>query len=180
MKKRMIAIALTLTMVTAVGIPVSASTIDQDSEPQSADTQLSFQVNPTYSVTIPEKVVLSGNAYYPYYSQQDNITAENVKLKEGETLNVTLNSDYKLEVEGSDNYTLAYIVQASDINKTTEGYPNDVTAQNNLVAAFGSSAEKQRVRLNFQTNGGPQYAGNYSDTVTFNIAVAQSSSGSGE
>ena len=159
---------------------VNATEIKEDSVPQSTETQLSFQVAPTYSVTIPAEVKLSENVFYDYYAQQDDIIAKDVKLPEGATLNVTLVSDYKLEVEGADDYALSYIVQASEINETTAGYPIDLTAQNNLAAAFVSSADEQKVRLNFQTEDAPKYAGTYTDTVTFNIAIQQLSSGSGE
>lgn len=179
MKKRITAIALTLALAATMTFPVSAAdsytTIDEKSDVQSASTQLNFQVNPTYSVTIPAEVKLSENVFYDYYAQQDDIIAKDVKLPEGATLNVTLESDYKLEVEGADDYALPYIVQASEINDTASGrYPNNVTAQNNLAAAFVSSADEQKVRLNFQTEDAPKYAGTYTDTVTFNIAIQQS------
>lgn len=165
-------------MMTAMVIPVSAAsaytTITEDSTDQSADTELSFQVAPTYTVTIPEKVELSLNVIYNYYHQRDYITATKVVLSEGQTLNVTLDSEYALSVEGAE-YTLPYTVKA-----TQSSTVRNVTAQNNLVAAFGSSKDAQQVMVEFQTTDEPQYTGDYSDTVTFNIAVEQPFSGSGD
>ena len=176
MRKRITAIALALTA--AMAAPVSAAnnytTIEEDSQNQSANTQLSFQVAPTYSVTIPENVALSGNTYNDYYAQKGFITAKDVKLNEGATLHVTLNSEYELNLSGS-KYKLPYTVKATQ--GSTE---RNVTEENNLVASFGTSTEDQTVTIDFQTDGAPQYAGSYSDTVTFNIAVVEPSTGTGE
>lgn len=177
MKKRITAISLTLAMTATLASPVSAATyttITENSASKSAETQLSFQVAPTYSVTIPENVALSGNAYNDYYAQQGFITAKDVKLNEGETLHVTLVSEYELDLSGSD-YKLPYTVKATQ--GSTE---RNVTEENNLVASFGTSTEDQTVTIDFQTDGAPQYAGSYSDTVTFNIAVVEPSTGTGE
>ena len=178
MKKRITAIALTLALTAAMAAPVSAAnnytTIEEDSQNQSANTELSFQVAPTYSVTIPEDVALSGNALYDYYSQQDFITAKDVKLKEGATLNVTLDSEYELDLDGSD-YKLPYTVKAKQGSTV-----RNVTEEEDLVASFGTSPEDQTVTIDFQTDGAPQYAGSYSDTVTFNIAVVEPSTGTSE
>ena len=178
MKKRITAMALTLALTAAMAAPVSAATsyttIEEDSQNQSADTVLSFQVAPTYSVTIPEDVTLSANAFYDYYAQQDFITAKDVKLNEGATLNVALDSEYELDLDGSD-YKLPYTVKA-----TQGSTVRNVTEENDLVASFGTSTKDQTVTIEFQTDGAPQYAGSYSDTVTFNIAMEKPSAGSGE
>lgn len=175
MRKRITAIALALTA--AMAAPVSAAnnytTIEEDSKNQSANTQLSFQVAPTYSVTIPENVALSGNTYNDYYAQKDFITAKDVKLNEGATLHVTLDSEYELDLSGSD-YKLPYTVKATQGNTV-----RNVTDGNDLVASFGTSTEDQTVTIDFQTEA-PKYAGSYSDTVTFNIAVVKTSTGTGE
>ena len=177
MKKRITALSLTLAMTATMASLVSAATyttIEEDSQNQSANTQLSFQVAPTYSVTIPENVALSGNTYNDYYAQKGFITAKDVKLNEGATLHVTLNSEYELNLSGS-KYKLPYTVKATQ--GSTE---RNVTEENNLVASFGTSTEDQTVTIDFQTTGAPQYAGSYSDTVTFNIAVVKTSTGTGE
>lgn len=177
MKKRITAIALTLALTAAMTLPVSAETtyteIKPDSASQSANTELGFEVAPTYTVTIPEDVTLTDNALYDYYSQQDRITASDVKLNQGATLNVTLDSEYELDLNGSE-YKLPYTVKA-----TQGSTVRTVTEENDLVASFSTSTEDQTVTIDFQTEGAPQYAGKYSDTVTFNIAVVEPSTGTG-
>lgn len=161
MKKRMIAIAMTLAMMTAMAVPVSAAELDSDTP--SGTTNLSIGVNPTYSVTIPTNVSLASEDGGNTYTGTATITAKNVLLEEDQVINLTMEGDYQLQTEGGE-YTLAYTVTA---NQGSDSHA--VNASSSQVASFGTSTDDQTVTLTFSA-GKPDYAGAYSDTVTFNLS----------
>lgn len=156
----LLALAFVLSMSTAAF--AADPTINQDTpDPKSGNTNVSFNVEPTYTVTIPETVTLdkteAGGVIT--YEKDMTITADaGVRLLEGEKIQVTLTSDYTLTVGTTD---LPYTV-------TVGGTAIDAT--NNVVAEFTTSADVQTSTLHFAAQN-PEFAGNYTDTVTFNIAV---------
>ena len=123
-------------------------------------TEVSFEVQPTYTITIPttvslEKKVVEG---VTTYENDYTITAEaGVRLKKGETIEVTVASDYKMETtEGAE---LTYTI-------TKDGK----ALENAVVAVFGTDKAAQTSTIHIAAQD-PDFAGNYKDTVTFTIAV---------
>lgn len=78
-------------------------------------------------------------------------------------MQISLTSDYKL---ASGKTTLDYTVTA---NKGTAD-EKEVTSAKPVCADFETKTDVQKVTLHFAANN-PPYAGDYSDTVTFNLAV---------
>lgn len=160
--KKLLTIMLALVMVLSLSVNAFAANIIQDSTPKTADTNVTFNVDPTYTVTIPATVTLA-KAADGSYKQDATITAADVRLEEGKTIVVTLACDFQLDTAASATYKLPYTVTVDD-NTTA-------IATDDTVATFTTNTTEQSSTLHF-TAANPTYAGNYSDTVTFTIAVA--------
>lgn len=161
--KKLLSFTLALVMVLSLSVTVFAGTVDQDSSPKTADTSVTFDVDPTYTVTIPATVTLA-KAADGSYKQDADITAENVRLLEGQTITVTLAGDFKLTTGAvGATYELPYTVKV--------GTSDTAIATGDIVATFNTDTNSQSGTLHFAAEN-PTYAGNYSDTVTFTIAVA--------
>lgn len=166
--KKLLCFTLTAVLAAALAVPAFADTnVNQDSENKTAQTTVQFNIAPTYTVTIPATVTLNKktddvtNAVT--YENTFDITAKDVCLNEGKRLRVSLDSDYQLT---SGTTKLDYTVTA----KTETSAEKAVTKDNRECATFATSTAEQTVTLHFAANN-PQYAGNYSDTVTFTLAV---------
>lgn len=131
--KKFLASVLALAICCAMAVPAFAedTTINQDSQNKTAKTNVSFNVDPAYTVTIPETVELSRveNGGTVTYESDDNITAvAGVRLLEGQKIQVTVNSDFTLTANNTD---LAYTISVN----------NDQIANNGVVAEFGTSTQ---------------------------------------
>lgn len=144
--------------------------IDQDSEKQYADTAVTFTVDPTFIIIIPATVELietpeydtEGNLTAITYENDLTVSAESVRLPENQAISVTLDSDFELEDDQNPSNTLPYTVSVGD---------QEITADNAEVALFGTSKTEQTSVLHFAAEN-PEYAGTYSDTVTFYLDLA--------
>ena len=159
--KKILTLALVAAMLTATGITAFATEVNQDaSEPQNGNTNVTMSVAPSYTVTIPESVVLYEQTDGTY-SNDAVITATNIS---GKMVSVSMESDFLLEnAQGA--AALPYTLTIND----------DKKASGDTVATFDTNADltlvQQSDTLHF-TADVPTYAGDYSDTVTFNIAIA--------
>lgn len=166
--KRLLAAVMALTMVSAIApMSVFADTPvrpDPDNmpnpKPSSANTEVEFSVEPDYIVTIPATVTLEDNGS-GIYANTGTITADDVFLKPNQAIAVTISGDFKLENEIDSGITVDY---------QAEG-PMGIVGNGDIVTLFGTSDESQSAEVEFSTLEDPQYAGNYSDTVTFGISI---------
>lgn len=178
--KKLLSIALALVLAMSLSVNVFAdSTIEPDDNgnpnPGTASTAVEFSVKPTYTVTIPTKVELykktdTGTGAVTY-EQDENITASaGVRLLNGQSIQVTLSA-------GTDGFVLTSGESATlDYTVTVGETENAKTiASGDTVATFGTSATKQTSTLHFAAND-PTYAGDYSDTVVFTIAIVNRTS----
>lgn len=159
--KKILTLALVGAMLSATGITAFAAEVDQDTPP-TGTTNVTLSVAPSYTITIPETVVLNEQANGTY-SNDATITATNIRLNSSKVIGVTMNSDFLLEnAQGA-----AALPYKLTIN-------NSAIANGGTVATFDTNADltlvQQSDTLHF-TADKPTYAGDYSDTVTFNIAV---------
>ena len=81
-------------------------------------------------------------------------------------MQISLASDYKLESGTTTTTTLAYTVTA----KQGTAAAKPVDSNDPVCADFITKADVQKVTLHFAADN-PPYAGDYKDTVTFNLAV---------
>lgn len=159
--KKLLTIMLALVMVLSLSVTAFAAdnSINQGSANQAGNTTVTFNVDPTYTVTIPATVTLAKDEESGSYKQDATITATGVRLLEGKVINVTLSGDFTLTAGTTD---WAYTV--------TVGSDPDPIATDAIVATFDTDPAEQTSVLHFAAEN-PTYAGNYSDTVTFTIAV---------
>ena len=153
--KKLFVLILTVAMLATMSVTAFAANTTGGS------TEVSFNVDPTYTVTIPATVELE--------RQEDNgtVTYENdytiganagVRLKKNEYIEVTVASDF--EMTTTEGATLAYTITAEDA----------AVANNGVVATFGTDKNAQSTTIHIAAND-PDYAGEYKDTVTFTLTV---------
>lgn len=176
--KKLLCFTLSAVLAAALAVPAFADTsvpptsapstnVTQSSPDQKAETTVQFTITPAYTVTIPGTVELTkktdAETNKITYEEDFNITAADVRLNEGKTLRISLVSNYKL---ASGATTLAYTVTA----KQGTADAKLVDSKDPVCADFETKTGEQKVTLHFAANN-PPYAGDYSDTVMFNLAV---------
>ena len=153
--KKLFALILTVAMLATMSVTAFAVNTT------SGSTEVSFNVDPTYTITIPATVELE--------RQEDNgiVTYENdytiganagVRLKKGEYIEVTVASDFEMTTE--QGATLDYTITAE----------NAAVATGDVVAEFETDKAAQSTTIHIAA-ADPEYAGEYKDTVTFTVAV---------
>ena len=153
--KKLFAFILTVAMLATMSVTAFAANTT------GGETEVSFNVDPTYTITIPATVELE--------RQEDNgtVTYENdytiganagVRLKKNEYIEVTVASDF--EMTTTEGATLAYTITAEDAAVATGG----------VVAEFATDKNAQSTTIHIAAND-PDYAGEYKDNVTFTVAV---------
>ena len=153
--KKLFTILLTVAMLATMSITAFATNTTGGS------TDVSFNVDPTYTITIPATVELNKveTEGVVTYENDYTITAEaGVRLKKNEYIEVTVASDF--EMTTTEGATLAYTITAEDA----------AVANNGVVATFGTDKNAQSTTIHIAAND-PDYAGEYKDTVTFTVAV---------
>jgi len=152
--RKLFALILAIAMIASLSVTASAENTTGGS------TEVSFNVDPTYTVTIPatvelQKKVADGTVTY---ENDYTLTAEaGVRLKKGEYVQVTVASDYNMSTaEGANlEYTITW---------------NNAALVNSIVAEFGTDKNLQTSVIHIAAND-PDFAGEYKDTVTFTLEV---------
>ena len=152
--KKLFAIVLTFALLASLSVTAFAANTTGGS------TEVSFNVDPTYTVTIPATVELNkveDNGTVTY--ENDYIIGANagVRLKKNEYIEVTVASDF--EMTTTEGATLAYTITKDDADLV-----------DSIVAVFGTDKAEQTSTIHIAAND-PDYAGEYKDTVTFTVAV---------
>jgi len=152
--KKLFALLLAITMMLSLSVTAFAAEIDQDTAaPQEGSIAVSYQVAPTYTVTIPATVTLGENA---------KIEVENVVVEKGKQVEVALTNANDFKVATPEGAELTYTVKNGEA-AVAEG--DTVLAVN---PADGTTGE---TTLSFVAPTTIQYAGIYEGTVTFTVAV---------
>lgn len=169
--------AFLLTLVLAFSLSVTAfaagTTVNPDTDPKAGTTTVSLNIAPTYTITIPATVNLSRtedtSGTVTYIQTAEIKASEGLRLLANQNIQVTLESDFKLATNDQ-AATLDYTVTAGGVtfDKASIG--------DKVVATFDTSTTAQSQTLTFSADD-PQYAGDYSDTVTFTVSVVTASSG---
>lgn len=147
----------------------STTTIEQNSTEQSGNTTVAFEIKPAYTVTIPQTVELdkitnTTNSTVTY-KKDLTLTASNVRLKNNQTLKVTIPTDPTNPI-----FTLTSSEGATLNCKITLGENNTSVPADGVVATFETKTADQTATLHIKA-GNPTYAGNYSGTLNFTIAL---------
>ena len=177
--KKLLSLVLTLALALSLSVTAFAEdhTVDQNTTlPATKDTTVEFNVAPTYTITIPGTVELdkkTGTGTVTYEKDGTITASAGVRLLNGQSIQVTLSAgdgEDKFVLTSGESATLDYTVTVN----------NTEIENNGVVATFETSQTAQTSTLHFAA-ADPTYAGDYSDTVTFNIAIVNpASSDSGE
>ena len=149
-----------MTILVAVAMLATLSVTALAANTTGGSAEIGFAVDPTYIVTIPATVTLEKKDAEGVitYENDYTLTADaGLRLKKGEYIEVTVETDN--EMTTAEGATLAYT-----ITKDGEALENDV------VATFTTDKEEQSSTIHIAA-GDPDYAGDYSDTVTFTLTV---------
>ena len=121
--------------------------------PSKRSVTIEYNVDPTYTVTIPATVALGETA---------TIKAENVVVTKGKQVEVTLTNANGFKVKTEQGAELGYTV-------TIDG---DAVAENDTVLAVNPTSGKTgETTLKFVAPETAQFAGDYTGTIIFTIAV---------
>ena len=122
--------------------------------PSKRSVTVEYNVDPTYTVTIPATVALGEIA---------TIKAENVVVPKGKQVEVTLTNANGFKVKTEQGAELGYTV-------TIDG---DAVAENDAVLSVNPDGGKTgETTLKFVAPETAQFAGDYTGSVTFTIAVS--------
>ena len=159
--KKLFAVILAVVMIATMSVTAFAAEIGPGANASQGSTEVSFNVDPTYTITIPATVELQkveDNGTVTYENDYTIGANAGVRLKKGEYIEVTVASDF--EMTTTEGATLAYTI-------TAEGA---AVANNGVVATFGTDKSAQSTTIHIAAND-PDYAGEYKDTVTFTLTV---------
>ena len=153
--KKLFALILTVCLLATMSVTAFAANTTDGS------TEVSFNVDPTYTVTIPATVELErkeDNGTVTYENDYTLTAQAGVRLKKNEYIEVTVASDFTMQT--TEGATLAYSITAG----------GNAVANNGVVAEFATDKNAQSTTIHIAAND-PDYAGEYKDTVTFTVAV---------
>ena len=159
--KKLFALILTVCLLATMSVTAFAAEIGPEANASQGSTEVSFNVDPTYTVTIPATVELQkieDNGTVTYENDYTLTAEAGVRLKKNEYIEVTVTSDFKMTT--TEGATLNYTI-------TAEG---TVVATGGVVAEFATDKAAQSTTIHIAAND-PDYAGEYKDTVTFTVAV---------
>jgi len=153
--KKLFALILTVCLLASMSTTAFAANTTGGS------TEVSFNVDPTYTVTIPATVELNkveDNGTVTYENDYTLTAQAGLRLKRGEYIEVTVASDF--EMTTTEGATLDYTITAE----------NAAVANNGVVAEFATDKAEQTATIHIAAND-PDFAGEYKDTVTFTLTV---------
>ena len=159
--KKLFAVILTVALLMSLSVTAFAAEIGPGANASQGSTVVSFNVDPTYTVTIPTTVELERQEDNGTVTYENDYTIEavaGVRLKKNEYIEVTVASDF--EMTTTEGATLAYTITAGGASVATGG----------VVAEFDTDKAEQSATIHIAAND-PDYAGNYSDTVIFTLTV---------
>ena len=157
--KKLFALILTVCLLASMSVTAFAANTTGGS------TEVSFNVDPTYTITIPATVELNkveDNGTVTYENDY-TVTAEaGVRLKFDEEIVVYSASDFTMETD-----ELAWL------DYEIYDAAGDKVENNGAIAWFETDKNTQSTTIHIAAND-PDYAGEYKDTVTFTVSVEKS------
>lgn len=158
--KKWIALTLAIVLMAALTVPVFAEdnvlSYDEKNNTQTSGVAVSYNVDPTFLVTIPASVVLDN---------QVTISVSDVVLLYGESVNVkiggTSETDNSFRLRTKEGAVLDYTVLKG----------NTTVRVGDTVLTVDPTSTETSVKLTFVKPETYIYAGLYEGTVTFTIVV---------
>ncbi|MGN0523933.1 MAG: hypothetical protein ACI4IG_06645 [Eubacterium sp.] len=153
--KKLLSFTLALVMMLSATITAFAGTVDQDSVDKTGDTNITYNVDPAYTVTIPATVTLGNTA---------TVKVENTMLKKGDEITVKLTGTS----EADDTFKVK-TAQGAELTYTVKDGDTVINVGDTVLHC--ASQVNGRADLLFTAPTSVQYAGDYSGTVTFTVSV---------
>ena len=171
--KKVLSFLLAITLYSLIGMTAFAAKTDQNVTVQETDTTVQFTVASTYTVVIPESVTLAYSETTNNYIGIGMITVPSCRLENNEGLVVSIaasaNYDDGFYMVTSQGTKQSYTIE-SDLKKQETG--NGTVFLNDICAAFETSTTSKSVSLTYWAEN-PEFAGNYSNTLTFGFSVIE-------
>ena len=162
--KKIVTMLLVAALVFLLPVGVRAAgemEISQNSQEKSGAINVDYIVDMSYTVTIPASVTFTDSVK----SVDRPLQVSDVRLDEGQTLNVSVSSQNDFQMRNSDKY----IDYSLKINYAT------IPEENNFTLLTVKAGEPSGwAILTFSTDlqkDHAQYTGRYSDTLTFTVSI---------
>ena len=154
--KKLFALILAVVMIATMSTTAFAA-VDQDSTDPNSSINVTYSVAPAYTVTIPETVTIGAEG------TSTTVSAADVVVNKGQYVSVTLAADNNFTVKTAEGAELTYTVTA---NGETVAPGGEILAVNPADGKTGTAT------VTFDIDESTiQYAGTYTGTATFTIAV---------
>ena len=150
--KKLFAVILAVALMATMSVTAFAADYDTAGD---KGVTVTYSVAPTYTVTIPTDVTIDGNA--------TTISAENVVVEKGKYVSVSLADDNDFVVSTAEGAELSYTVTANGAAVAAGG---EILAVNPADGKTGSASFTFAI-----DESAIQYAGTYTGTATFVVAV---------
>ena len=152
--KKLFALLLAIALMATLSVTAFAADYDTAGD---KGMNVTYSVNPGYTVTIPETVTIGAEG------TEKTVSAEDVVVEKGQYVSVTLAADNNFTVKTTEGATLTYTVTA---NGETVAPGDEILAVNPADGKTGSAS------VTFDIDESSiQYAGTYTGSATFTIAV---------
>ena len=152
--KKLMTLTLAGVMLTTAGI--TAYSVDYPGGTQ--DTEITTSVAPAFTVTIPADTTVAFNALSTDFG---SVTLESARLAPNKAVQVTITYDNDLNNSGDTTAVIPYVLKDN----------SEITVNADYAVTFFRAGEKVDLTINItQADWDAAAAGDYSDTVTFNIA----------
>ena len=152
--KKLFALLLAITMMATLSVTAFAA--DYDTAGDKGMT-VTYSVAPAYTVTIPENVTIGTEG------TEKTVSAEGVVVEKGKYVSVSLAAENNFTVTTAEGATLDYTVTANG---------EAVAAGDEILAVNPADGKSGSATVTFDIDETAiQYAGTYTGTATFTIAV---------
>ncbi len=152
--KKLFALLLAITMMATLSVTAFAADYDTEGD---KGMDVTYTVNPGYTVTIPPTVTIGTDG------TSTTVSAEGVVVNKGQYVSVTLAENNNFTVKTAEGAELPYTVTANGEN---------VAAGGEILAVNPADDKTGTATITFDIDESAiQYAGTYTGTATFTIAV---------
>ena len=152
--KKLFAMLLAIALMATLSVTAFAADYDTTGD---KGMNVTYSVAPAYTVTIPETVTIGADG------TEKTVSTEGVVVNKGQYVSVTLAENNNFTVKTTEGATLAYTV-------TKGGQP--VAAGDEILAVNPKDGKTGTANITFDIDESTiQYAGTYTGTATFTIAV---------
>ena len=153
---------ITLALVSAMALSVSATVFATDITPETSGSgkmNIIYNVDPTYTVTIPDMVTLGTSA---------DVSASNVVVAKGSKVVVKLTG-----TSGTNNAFTVKNTEGAELAYTVKNGTKNVNVGDTVLTVNPESATTGSATLNFNAPDANsiKYSGTYSGAVTFTVLL---------